>query len=104
MAFLFRGSQPQRGAGNPIDGGEGVGRVTRPGLNQPVGNAAINSTPREMIRREVQEVCQKHGYAGGLEVIISIPGGLEIAAKTFNPRWGSREGFLCWAPAALSCL
>ncbi len=75
-----------------IDGGEGVGRVTRPGLNQPVGNAAINSTPREMIRREVQEVCQKHGYAGGLEVIISIPGGLEIAAKTFNPRLGIQGG------------
>jgi cobalt-precorrin-5B (C1)-methyltransferase len=38
-----------------IDGGEGVGRVTRPGLYQPVGNAAINSTPRRMIREAVQE-------------------------------------------------
>ncbi len=75
-----------------IDGGEGVGRVTRPGLNQPVGNAAINSTPREMIRREVEEICRQHGYPGGMEVIISIPGGREIAAKTFNPRLGIQGG------------
>ena len=39
-----------------IDGGEGVGRVTKPGLDQQVGNAAINHVPREMIEKEVQEV------------------------------------------------
>lgn len=44
--------------GIQIDGGEGVGRVTRPGLDQPVGNAAINSTPRRMIREAVLEALQ----------------------------------------------
>ena len=75
-----------------IDGGEGVGRVTRPGLDQPVGNAAINSTPREMIRKETEEVCRRQGYRGGLKVMISIPGGEKIAAGTFNPRLGIRGG------------
>lgn len=41
-----------------IDGGDGVGRVTKPGLDQPVGNAAINHVPREMIEKEVREVCE----------------------------------------------
>lgn len=77
-----------RGTGIEIDGGEGVGRVTRPGLNQPVGSAAINSVPREMIRREAEEVCRKYGYGGGLSLVISIPGGEEVARKTFNPRLG----------------
>ena len=40
-----------------IDGGYGVGRVTKPGLDQPIGNAAINHVPREMIEKEVREVC-----------------------------------------------
>ena len=75
-----------------IDGGEGVGRVTRPGLNQPVGSAAINSTPREMIRKETEEVCRAQGYPGGLSVVISIPGGEEAARKTFNPRLGITGG------------
>ncbi len=71
-----------------IDGGIGVGRVTKPGLNQPVGNAAINSTPRSMIRENVTEICNAHGYTGGIDVEISIPQGEEIAKKTFNPRLG----------------
>ncbi len=75
-----------------IDGGEGVGRVTRPGLNQPAGSAAINSTPREMIRKETEQVCREQGYTGGLSVVISIPGGEEIARKTFNPRLGIQGG------------
>ena len=41
-----------------IDGGIGVGRGTKPGLDQPVGNAAINRVPREMITKEVEQVCQ----------------------------------------------
>ena len=57
-----------------IDGGEGVGRVTKEGLDQPVGAAAINSTPRRMITEAVNEVCLSHGYAGGMRVVISIPG------------------------------
>lgn len=75
-----------------IKGGEGIGRVTCPGLEQPVGAAAINRVPREMIQREVQEVCRLADYNGSLLVEISIPGGRELAAKTFNPRLGIADG------------
>ena len=71
-----------------IDGGEGVGRVTRPGLDQPVGNAAINHVPREMIEKEVREVAALADFSGMLSVVISVPGGEEIAKKTYNPRLG----------------
>lgn len=71
-----------------IDGGEGVGRVTRPGLDQPVGNAAINHVPRAMIAKEVSEVCALLDYRGGLDIVISVPGGEALAARTFNPRLG----------------
>ena len=71
-----------------IDGGEGVGRVTRPGLDQPVGNTAINHVPREMIEREVHEVCALTDYRGGLKVLISVPEGEKLAERTFNPRLG----------------
>lgn len=75
-----------------ILGGEGVGRVTRPGLDQPVGEAAINSVPRAMITREVTEVCSLCDYFGGITVTISVPGGEEIAEHTFNPRLGIEGG------------
>ena len=71
-----------------IDGGIGVGRVTKPGLDQPVGNAAINHVPREMITKEVLEVCKLLDYRGSLYVEISAPEGEEIAKQTFNPRLG----------------
>ena len=71
-----------------IDGGIGVGRVTKPGLDQPVGNAAINHVPREMIAKEVLEVCDLMDYKGNLQVIISVPEGEAIATQTFNPRLG----------------
>lgn len=71
-----------------IDGGEGIGRVTKAGLDQPVGNAAINSVPRRMIEDELRRVCEDNCYAGGLRVTISAPDGVEIAKKTFNPRLG----------------
>ena len=75
-----------------IDGGEGVGRVTRPGLDQPPGNAAINSVPRSMIKAEVSEVMDAYDFAGELDVVISVPGGDEIAQHTFNPRLGIEGG------------
>ncbi|MCD8217463.1 MAG: cobalt-precorrin-5B (C(1))-methyltransferase CbiD [Clostridiales bacterium] len=75
-----------------IRGGEGVGTVTLPGLEQPVGAPAINRVPREMILREAGAVCAEYGYAGGLEVTISVPGGRELAQKTFNPRLGIEGG------------
>ena len=71
-----------------IDGGFGVGRVTKRGLDQPPGNAAINSTPRRMIRENLEEVAEKFGYTGGFQVIISVPDGEKLAKKTFNPRLG----------------
>jgi cobalt-precorrin-5B (C1)-methyltransferase len=79
-------------SGVRIDGGEGVGRVTEPGLDQPVGAAAINSTPRRMIEQALSEAAKEFGYSGGFEVIVSVPGGAEIAARTFNPRMGIRGG------------
>ena len=75
-------------SGVRIDGGEGVGRVTKPGLDQPVGEAAINQVPRRMIREQVERACARLGFRGGMEVVISIPGGAERAAKTFNPVMG----------------
>jgi len=74
--------------GVEIDGGRGVGRVTKRGLDQPVGAAAINSVPRRMIRENVEEVCRLMDYRGGLRVVISAPEGEALAKKTFNPRLG----------------
>ncbi len=71
-----------------IEGGVGVGRVTKPGLACAVGGPAINPTPRRMITTEVASVMEQAGYVGGLLVTISIPEGVEIAKKTFNPRLG----------------
>ena len=82
----------RREPGVLIDGGKGVGRVTKPGLDQPVGNAAINSVPRQMIRENVEQVVRAADYHGGLDVVISAPGGEEIARKTFNPRLGIEGG------------
>ena len=72
-----------------IDGGEGIGRVTKKGLDQPVGNAAINSVPRKMITGELTKVLEDHNISNAIvKVIISAPLGEEIAKKTFNPRLG----------------
>ena len=71
-----------------IDGGIGVGRVTKAGLEQPKGSAAINRIPRQMINDAVLEVCDENDYAGGINVEIIIPQGVEIAKQTFNPNLG----------------
>lgn len=71
-----------------IEGGAGVGRVTKPGLDQPVGNAAINRVPREMIKKEVLEVCRLADYKGSLRIEISVPEGEKLCERTFNPRLG----------------
>lgn len=78
--------------GVTIDGGDGVGRVTKPGLDQPVGQAAINRVPRRMIRQQVEELCREAGYTGGISVVISIEGGEEAARRTFNPQLGVEGG------------
>ncbi|MCC8141565.1 MAG: cobalt-precorrin-5B (C(1))-methyltransferase CbiD [Lachnospiraceae bacterium] len=75
-----------------IEGGAGVGTVTKPGLDQPVGNAAINRVPREMITAEVLDVCRLTDFAGELKVTISVPEGEELAKQTFNPRLGIEGG------------
>lgn len=67
--------------------GEGVGRVTLPGLGIPIGDPAINPVPRKMICDELSAL-----YDGGLDVTISVPGGRELAQKTFNPKLGIVDG------------
>ena len=79
-------------SGINIDGGVGVGRVTRKGLDQPVGNAAINRVPRSMIKEAVEDVRFNSDYQGGFDIEISVPEGMEIAKKTFNPRLGIEGG------------
>ena len=78
--------------GVTIRGGVGVGVVTKPGLDQPPGSAAINTVPRAMIDREATNAAQAHGYSGGLDVEILIPTGEELAQRTFNPRLGIEGG------------
>ena len=75
-----------------ISGGTGVGRVTKPGLDQPVGAAAINRVPRRMIEEAVRKECEAAGYHGGLEIEISVPEGEAIARRTFNPVLGIEGG------------
>lgn len=75
-----------------LDGGEGVGRVTKKGLEQSIGEAAINKVPRSMILSAVQEQREQFSYTGGLEICISIPEGKKLAEKTFNPRLGIEGG------------
>lgn len=72
-----------------IDGGEGVGRVTKPGLQVPVGHAAINPVPKRMIEHAVREVI---GKRNGARVIISVPRGRVLSEKTFNSKLGILGG------------
>lgn len=83
------GPQPVR---IQIDGGQGVGRVTKPGLACKPGEAAINPVPRSMIMRAVEEAADQYGYEGSLKVTISVPKGQETARRTFNPRLGIEGG------------
>ena len=69
--------------------GKGVGEVTLPGLDIPIGEPAINKTPRLMIEREVSELLEEYGLESkGIDVTISVPEGEALAEKTFNPRLG----------------
>ena len=76
------------GSGVTFRAGGGVGTVTRPGLPLPPGEPAINPVPRRMIRDAFAEVAAAAGCAADADVEISIPGGLELAAKTLNGRLG----------------
>lgn len=72
--------------------GEGVGRVTRPGLPIAVGEAAINPVPRAMMDEVVAELAAEHGRAPDVEITVSVPGGAALAEKTWNPRLGIEGG------------
>ena len=74
--------------GITLDGGIGVGRVTKAGLSQKIGEAAINPVPKSIILRAATEIAEKYDYEGGLKIIIAVPEGVEIGKKTFNPRLG----------------
>ena len=93
--LIFAKVSEAEGNGVTIDGGVGVGRVTKPGLDQPVGNAAINSGPRALIERaalEAYEECGRSADEAGLSIEIYVPGGDEVAKKTFNPNLGIEGG------------
>ena len=91
-ALIFARVQKTDAPGVTIDGGAGVGRVTKRGLDQPVGAAAINSVPRRMIEENVRAIMRLCEFPGGLSVVISVPEGEALAQKTFNPRLGITGG------------
>ena len=75
-----------------IDGGEGVGRVTKPGLGLEIGSAAINPTPKKMILENVREVAEELLEKKGVKITVSVPKGKELGPKTDNPRIGIMGG------------
>ena len=75
-----------------LEAGEGIGRVTQKGLEQSIGDPAINLVPRRMIREAVEEELQKAGIDRGVRVMIWVPDGAEIARKTFNLKLGIEGG------------
>lgn len=75
-----------------IDGGEGVGIVTKPGLGLELNKAAINPVPKKMINENLREIIDKHLLKKGIKVIISVPKGKELGPKTDNPRIGILNG------------
>lgn len=76
------------GSGVRFAAGEGVGMVTKPGLPIPAGEPAINPVPRDMIRTAVSEIASAFGGTGDVLVTLSVPGGADLALKTWNPRLG----------------
>lgn len=74
--------------GFTVTGGEGIGKVTKAGLDQPVGEWAINSVPRKMVCEQLVRTAEKFRYSGGLCAEIFVPDGAEIAKRTYNPRMG----------------
>ena len=75
-----------------IDGGEGVGRVTKPGLGLEIGSAAINPTPKKMILENVTEISKEILEKNGIMIKVSVPNGKELGPKTDNPRIGIMGG------------
>ena len=75
-----------------IDGGEGVGIVTKPGLGLEINKPAINPTPKKMIVENLREIGEKILEKKGIRVVISVPKGKELGPKTDNPRIGIKDG------------
>jgi cobalt-precorrin-5B (C1)-methyltransferase len=80
------------GGGVVFRAGEGVGRVTKPGLPIAVGEPAINPVPRAMMEEVVADLASEHGRAPDVEITVSVPGGAALALKTWNPRLGIEGG------------
>lgn len=80
------------GAGIVFKAGRGVGIVTKPGLPLQVGEPAINPVPRRLITEALVAVASNHGAAADLEIEISVPGGEDLALRTWNPRLGILGG------------
>lgn len=75
-----------------LDGGIGIGRVTKEGLEQAVGQAAINRVPRQMIFAAVADVCEKANVCEPLHITVWMPEGETLAKRTFNPKLGIEGG------------
>ena len=75
-----------------IDGGEGVGIVTKPGLGLEINKPAINPVPKKMITENLQEIGENILKEKGIRVVISVPKGKELGPKTDNPRIGIKDG------------
>mgnify|MGYP000002430553 FL=1 len=85
---LVSASVRRADSGVSIDGGRGVGRVTRPGLAEPVGEAAINPGPRAQIKAALERAAKECGYEGGFSVVISVENGEALALQTYNSHLG----------------
>ena len=85
---LVSASVRRADSGVSIDGGRGVGRVTRPGLAEPVGEAALNPGPRAQIKAALERAAKECGYEGGFSVVISVENGEELALQTYNSHLG----------------
>lgn len=90
--LIFAEVEKEREPGVRITGGQGIGRVTRKGLEQEPGSYAINRVPRQMIREAVEAAADDAGYEGGLLVTLSAPEGEALAKRTFNPSLGIEGG------------
>ncbi len=75
-----------------IDGGEGVGTVTKPGLGLEINKPAINPVPKKMIIENIREVGKEILLEKGIRIVISVPKGKELGPKTDNPRLGITNG------------
>ncbi|SEM82612.1 cobalt-precorrin-5B (C(1))-methyltransferase [Palleronia pelagia] len=90
--IVARVTQGEAGAGVRFFAGEGVGTVTKPGLPIPAGEAAINPVPRRMMTAEVDALAAELGQSPHIDITIRVPGGAEIARRTWNPRLGIEGG------------